>query len=184
MQNRTELAKHFAELGFKSGAEVGVCDGYYSEVLCKNIPGLKLYAIDSWDLYREYRDFRKVESQYVKIYNDAREKLKSYNCEVIKAFSMDAVRNFEDESLDFVYIDANHAYKFVKEDIREWAKKVRVGGIVSGHDYYITRAGNKGVVDAVDEYIKEHGYKFNRTRWDRHNPYKDDRQPSWFFVKT
>ena len=183
MQNRTTLAKHFADCGFKVGAEVGVCDGYYSEVLCKNIPGLKLYAIDSWDLYEEYRDFRREESQYLKIYNDACEKLKPYNCEIIKARSMDAVKKFEDESLDFVYIDANHAYEFVKEDIREWTKKVRKGGIVAGHDYYKTKAGNMGVINVVDEYIKEHGYKFNRTRWDRFNPHKDDRQPSWFFTK-
>ena len=183
MKNRTELAKYFASLGFKVGAEIGVCSGYYSEVLMNNIPGLKLYCVDSWDKYMMYKKFADREA-HQSYFEHAVKKLAPYNCEIIREYSMDAVKRFDDESLDFVYIDANHAYDFVKEDIREWAKKVRIGGIVSGHDYYVTRQGNRGVVDAVDEYIKEHGYEFNRTRWERTNPYKDDRQPSWFFVKT
>ena len=182
MKNRTELAKYFNELGFKIGAEVGVCYGYYSEVLFQNIPGLKLYAIDSWDMYEKYRDFKTAET-YIKVYSDAKEKLAPYNCELIKKLSMDAVTDFADESLDFVYLDGNHSYDFVKDDIREWAKKVRKGGIVAGHDYYITRAGNHGVINAVDEYVKAHGYELNSTSWDHENPKKDDRQPSWWFIK-
>jgi len=183
LSNRTELAKLFATLGFRVGAEVGVCSGIFSEILCKNIPNLRLYAIDSWDRYSMYRDFadKITHASYYKV---AMEKLAPYNCVVIKDYSMEAVKEFDDGMLDFVYIDANHAYKFVKEDVREWTKKVRIGGIVSGHDYYKTKAGNMGVINAVDEYVKENGYKFNRTAWNIRDPQKDERQPSWYFVKT
>lgn len=182
MKNRTELAKYFAELDFKIGAEIGVCDGYYSEILCQNIPNLKLYAIDSWMLYDKYRNFAR-KSEYKKIYEDAQKLLAPYDCVLIKKLSMEAIKDFEDESLDFVYIDANHAYEFVKEDIREWSKKVRKSGIISGHDYYITKSGNTGVVDAVNEYVKEYNLKLLTTDWDRTTRHKDDRQPSWYFVK-
>lgn len=48
---------------------------------------------------------------------------------------MEAVKDFDDESVDFVYIDGNHEFKYVAEDICEWSKKVKKGGVISGHDY-------------------------------------------------
>lgn len=48
---------------------------------------------------------------------------------------MDVVKQFKDESLDFVYIDGNHSFQHVVNDLCEWEKKVKVGGIVAGHDY-------------------------------------------------
>ena len=48
---------------------------------------------------------------------------------------MEALADFEDNSLDFVYIDANHDFVNFTQDLHEWYKKVRVGGIISGHDY-------------------------------------------------
>jgi hypothetical protein len=49
---------------------------------------------------------------------------------------MEAVTSFEDRSLDFVYIDANHQIPQVIDDICAWRLKVRKGGIVAGHDFY------------------------------------------------
>lgn len=181
MKNRIELAKYFAELGFKVGAEVGVAFGYYSEVLCKHIPGLKLYAIDSWDTLENDKREKK---NGIKGEDAVRKALAPYNAILIKKTSMEAVKDFADESLDFVFIDADHSYECVKEDVREWSKKVRSGGIVSGHDYYVFKgSGNRGVLDAVNEYAAEHGLALQRTRIDRSNPVRDDRQPSWYFVK-
>ena len=70
----------------------------------------------------------------------------------VQKFSMDAVKDFEDNSLDFVYIDANHDFRHVTEDVEEWNKKVKPGGILYGHDY-ATSKGNarmhvKYVLDA------------------------------------
>lgn len=171
MKNRIELARYFAKLGFKSGAEVGVFDGRYAEILCQEIPGLKLLAVDRWISWRG-RSLPIAEAR-----------LKPFNVTIIRSTSMEAVKDVPDESLDFVFIDADHDYEFVRDDVREWAKKVRTGGIVSGHDYYITPKGNNGVVNAVDEYIKEHGYKLELTDWDPENKVEDERQPSWYFFK-
>jgi len=68
-----------------------------------------------------------------------------------------AVTYFKDETLDFVYIDANHSYESCKQDIALWWPKVKKGGIFSGHDYLNEELpeGSFGVKRAVDEYIKE-----------------------------
>ena len=187
MENRIELAKHFATLGFTKGAEIGVCWGRYSEILCRHNPKLHLLAVDNW------RKSRTWES-----YESAKVRLSNLNVTIDRRTSMEAVVDVADESLDFVFIDANHEYTAVCDDIREWSKKVRVGGIVSGHDYYKMRSGNVGVTAAVDEYVAEHGYTLLLTdkvhissgqigmppggAWDQ--LIVDDRPPCWYFTKT
>lgn len=180
--NRLRLVEMFRDLGFKSGAEVGVFDGYFSEYMCQTIPGLKLYSIDAWEVYPGYRD-HKFESSMRNAEAKARERLAPFNVAIVKKFSMDAIKDFENESLDFVYIDGNHEYKYVKEDIEQWTKKVRKGGIVAGDDYYMTRAGNMGVIQAVNEYTEAHGYALQTTLWDVKNPVVDNQQPAWWFKK-
>lgn len=182
-KNRIELAAYFHEQGFKVGAEVGVFAGHYSEVLCRAVPGLKLYCVDAWAPYAGYRD-HKFEASFKRAYDSTVERLKPYNHEIIRKFSMDAVKDFEDESLDFVYIDGNHSYEHVRDDIREWAKKVRKGGIVAGDDYYVMASGNVGVIQAVDEYAKQHDIAMNIIPADKVSIIThDDRQPQWYFVK-
>ncbi|MEX0909991.1 MAG: class I SAM-dependent methyltransferase [Candidatus Paceibacterota bacterium] len=182
MKNRIELAKHFAELGFKKGAEIGVFAGHYSDILLKNIPGLELFCIDFWGGYAGYREHG-FEGSMGTAHNKAIETLKG-RATIIKKLSVEASKDFADESLDFVYIDANHEYKFVKEDIVAWTQKVKKGGIVAGHDYYVSKTGNDGVIRAINEYVKEHGFDLKLTEWDKvtHIDH-DDRQPSWYFIK-
>jgi hypothetical protein len=67
---------------------------------------------------------------------------------------MNAVRDFSYGELDFVYIDGHHGFDYVMQDLIEWSKVVRPGGIVSGHDYYRFRWA--GVVPAVDAYTHAH----------------------------
>ena len=54
---------------------------------------------------------------------------------------------FEDEYFDFVFIDADHKYESVKQDIDDWFPKVKVGGILAGHDYAISQHGIRKAVD-------------------------------------
>ena len=49
--------------------------------------------------------------------------------------SMEAVDQYKDESLDFVFIDGNHSYEFVFNDIKYWLPKVKIGAVLAGHDY-------------------------------------------------
>lgn len=185
MKNRLELAELFRDKGFTVGAEIGVFDGYFSEHLLKTIPNLHLHAVDAWQVYNGYRDHkfqRNMDAAFVR----AQERFAPFAGKVMitRKFSMDAVKGFGDGTLDFVYIDGNHEYKFVKEDIEQWTKKVRIGGIVAGDDYYLTPHGNVGVLKAVDEYVRNNNYILHITDWDMENPVEDNRQPSWFFART
>lgn len=132
---RDQLAGLFHELGFTRGAEIGVRNGEYSEVLCMNNPDAVIYGIDPYVPHRGYLDTTR-QSSFDKYEAEAHQKLDGYpNYQFMKQFSMDAVEDFEDESLDFVYIDADHDFQNVANDVHEWLKKLKKGGILAGHDY-------------------------------------------------
>ncbi len=170
MKNRIELAKYFNSLGLKTGAEIGVSEGKNAANMCINIPGLKLFCVDSWNGVRGQLALEK-----------AKKRLTGYNVKFIKKDSMTALADFADNSLDFVFIDASHAFDYVMKDIIDWSKKVRPGGIVSGHDYYHSKSGTMGVVEAVDAYTLAHHITFNLTTKDPDS--LDDKEPSFWWVK-
>ena len=154
--HRNDLAALFAELGFTRGAEIGVAEGHYSEILCKSIPNLEeLLLVDPWRRYdgnpwahsQEHQDFS---------LNETRRKTAGYNVRIVQDYSMNAVREIPDESLDFVYIDGHHGYDWVMQDLIEWSKRVRSGGIISGDDYYHFKKNWAGVVQAVNSYTDAH----------------------------
>jgi hypothetical protein len=181
MKNRVELAQHFATLGFKRGVEVGLCTGIYARKLYENIPGLQLIGIDSYVPYGGH-GINRIQSTHDKNLLDARELLKDFpNFVMLVGTAHDASTWIADGSLDFVFIDGAHDYEAVKQDITDWAPKVRPGGIVSGHDYYNGKYNKMGVIKAVDEYIAEHGYDLQTTEWDD-KAARDDRQPDYFWV--
>jgi len=68
---------------------------------------------------------------------------------------------YEDQSLDFVFIDAKHTYEAVTKDIAAWRGKVRPGGIICGHDYSQDYAGLMcAVTEAFESWSVERGEKF------------------------
>jgi hypothetical protein len=154
MNRRTGLIDLFKELGFKVGVEVGTDRGGYARDICKRFLELKLYTIDPWLPYNEGNEI-KTQSDMNLFEREARNILANYNCEILKMTSMDAVERFEPESIDFVFIDGNHKYPFVLEDIEEWSKKVKPGGIICGHDYIENPERKYGVIKAVNEYCEE-----------------------------
>jgi len=77
---------------------------------------------------------------------------------VLRMTSEEASRQFADESLDFVFIDADHSYEGCSSDISLWYPKLKDGGLLSGHDYRDER--NYGVIQAVHEFSKAHGKSF------------------------
>lgn len=170
---RKNLAKMFKHLGFKTGAEIGVAGGKFSQVMCEMNPGVKLLCVDTWQVYSGNRRGGPQE-QHDRNYQLAQERLAQYDATLIPGFSMDIVKDVPLESLDFVYIDANHAFDYVMMDIIEWAKRVRKGGIVSGHDLYKFR--DAGVVEAVNAYVDAHNIK----EWFITSERKEK---SWFWVK-
>lgn len=78
-------------------------------------------------------------------------------------FSYNVVSNFEDETFDFIYIDANHEYEHIKRDIELYLPKLKKDGIFGGHDYYEEKW--PGVVNAVNEVFGKPKHTFFDTSW-------------------
>jgi hypothetical protein len=190
--SRQELYKLFAQLGYTTGCEVGVEKGKNAQEMFECIPNLKLYAVDPYKQHPEYSPAAKTyvrhwdENYLAGIKAQAQKRMQNRNAVIIEKFSEDAVKDILDNSLDFVYIDGDHSYDFVMQDIIIWGRKVRKGGIVSGHDYNYD-SNKEGriakVTQAVNDYTRVHDIKFYITKEDRYVK-NGDIPPSWFWVKT
>ena len=188
---RDNLYEIFNELGYKVGAEIGVRMGNNAVAMFQRVQDLKLYLIDSWCNYGEYFT-QNDDHDLLYCFAAARRRLEDYNGVFIRKFSADAVKEIEDNSLDFVYIVANHSYDYCMMDIIMWTQKVRKGGIVSGHDYRVTREcpgrdrNNCGVDDAVTDYTNFHRisdvYVTTLPSPDQESR-PSDTELSWFFVR-
>lgn len=156
LRNRGALAKHFSDRGFRVGAEIGVFAGDYSMVLWKHMPKLRLYGVDNWKSNNWKKGMDLCIERYTK-----------NGGVLIHSDSVSAANFIEDKSLDFVYIDASHYFDDVIMDLITWSKKVKKGGVISGHDYergngYKSR--RDGVREAVEVYARCHKYKVNLTQ--------------------
>jgi hypothetical protein len=115
-------------------AEIGVEYGGYTQTYYND--SLEIHLIDMWQT--EGNDFYftqhpgQVERGYDKI-------LKTYsdkkNVKIVKMKSDEAALLYEDEYFDWVYLDADHSYEAVINDIKNWLPKVKKGGVLSGHDF-------------------------------------------------
>lgn len=144
---------------WEKGAELGVWQGRTYMHLLKKFPALDLTGVD---LYEAQPDNTGPETwvsgenghewNHEKYYkNVTRFAAKRTNARILRMTTTEAASHVEDESLDFVFIDADHSYEGVVNDIRHWAPKVKKGGAVMGHDI-----DWKGVVKAVEENFDEY----------------------------
>jgi len=157
MFSRVALAQMCQALEFTQLAEIGTARGDYAYSLAHKNPQATIYCIDAWTTYEDYADIQD-HAQMVTNSQKAKERLKSFqNVELMSDFSHDALDKFGDRSLDFVYIDANHSWPYIAQDVYEWSRKVKTGGIVAGHDYSETHVPNchvKPVIHAFTEAFK------------------------------
>jgi hypothetical protein len=119
------------------GAEVGTFKGEFSKEILKHWSGT-LYMIDVWrDLSEEYQDCSNHKFFETNLYDETIKNIDEFGDRaiMIRTTSESASQIFCDSSLDFVYIDANHSYEFVKQDIELWYPKIKKGGYILGHDY-------------------------------------------------
>jgi len=178
IKDRIELAEHFNKLGFKTVVEIGTADGRYAEILCQKIPMLDmLYTIDP---YIPYNGNWRSQDYQNKAYQKAKSRLEKYNAQIINKTSMDALQDFDNGDIDAVFIDGDHHFDYVMEDIIAWSRKVKKGGIVSLHDYYSFSSG--GVVEAVDAYVKAHNIDLQLTL-KNNDGHQDDRVPCAWWIK-
>lgn len=182
-QSRMEFGNLLGQLKLDgAGLEIGVKDGKYSHHLVKHSGLSKIYLLDAWKHFPESdyedgaNDSQKVQDAR---YRQVLKQMKPYGkrVQVLRGDSRKLHKKFADGSLDFVFIDANHSYDAVLEDLRNFAPKVRRGGIVSGHDFANqVRPGSViEVKRAVEDYCRERGIELHIT---------PEPWPSWWFLKT
>ena len=142
-------------------AEVGVQRGGFAAFMLRVASPKKLYLIDCWEHQNPsvYDDPEaNVENwEQNRYYQETRNRfIGDRRVVIMKNYSQDAAAKFADESLDWVYIDANHGYQSAKEDLALWWPKVKKGGFLSGHDYIVRESF--GVVQAVNEFLQDQAF--------------------------
>ena len=153
------LAQLINENNYRIGAEIGVDLGTTTQYILMHCPGLELlYAVDLWDRPTQIGRNRKTR-EWIN-HPDKDIALRTFNdriypfqdrVKVLRGISWEMAELVPDGSLDFVFIDADHKYRSVKNDIQAWAQKVRKGGLITGHDINM-----RGVYRAVKELAKEY----------------------------
>lgn len=140
--------------------EIGVLHGGFSEIVLDQWPGQHYYMVDLWEI-QSPQVYKENQANYFVKYREALDVAKRFGgrARVIALDSILASRAFDDNSLDWVYIDANHALEAVRADIEAWFPKVKSGGIFSGHDYVNNTTWPKfcQVKTAVDEWSQRTG---------------------------
>jgi hypothetical protein len=149
------------------GVEIGVRDAENALSMLENLPVQKLFLVDPYVPYQDGLVYH-GEAEQKEHFETARKSLAGFEDKikfVIKT-SEEAIKDVPD-GLDFVYIDGNHEYSFVKKDMELYYRKLKIGGVLSGHDY---RAWSD-VTRAVDEFAKKKGIVVST------------RENDWFFRK-
>jgi predicted O-methyltransferase YrrM len=130
------------------GVEHGSFSGVSSRVIALHCE--KLDCVDPWS----WAAVKEAEKMFDKILVDYP------NITKVKLTGTEAAKSYEDHSLDFVYIDADHTYSAVVEDINTWKSKIKQGGYIAGHDSYMPE-----VLNAVKDCLGEPIETFSDTSW-------------------
>jgi hypothetical protein len=146
-------------------AEIGVWKGDFSERILEVVEPTRLHLIDPWQAipgegYEGARYGGKLADGQAEmdalhdavVERFARER-RAGVVEIHRLPSLEAAERFADGELDFVYIDGNHRYEFVKADLEAYTPKVRAGGFIAGDDYGVAGWWEDGVTRAVDEFV-------------------------------
>jgi predicted O-methyltransferase YrrM len=155
--------------------EIGCHRGVSTELFAMHCK--KIYAVDPW---------QEPKAQTAKL--EFEERLKGYdNIETIVDFSANACRLFDNESVDLVYIDGQHSYEAIKEDFHCWWPKIKIGGVISGHDNVYTRdwrplGDHNREAPRVRAFLKEIGF-WDKTRLAQNWGRKLYSDTSWSFIK-
>lgn len=180
------LEKIKSHLGnIETAIEVGTWRGDFAAVMCNKLAPNKFYAIDPFALYEGYTDKpdvnefanqQNLDNLAARVSVRVSGMLPNGRSVLLRQMSSDAVNQFEDNSVDVVYIDADHKYDPVLADIRAWYPKVKPGGILCGDDYIDGSHIEKfGVIPAVNDFASEYGLKLAVTV---------GANPTWVFCKN
>ena len=149
--------KYKTQTGHKPliGAEIGVSEGTHAKEILSFLNIKQLVLVDPWETYvgtyGQDEDKTDLENRYKETLN----KFSNNNkVKIIKDYSVNAAKMFDDEYFDFVYIDGDHSYEAVIKDLDSWYPKLKEYGVMCGDDY--GRYSGRGVVKAVSEFAYKH----------------------------
>lgn len=144
------------------GIEIGVDHGVTSEYLLTKMPNCRLYGIDPYMNYFDWSNVEVLGQDEVMPQMLKRVERFGDRFTLIREMSDNAFDKFEDESMDFIFIDGIHTYEQVLKDCKNYWPKLKKGGLFCGHDY--TNVAQVG--DAVRVFAKEINVNINRAKQD------------------
>lgn len=145
--------------------EVGCLRGNFAATVLSQWKGKRYHMIDPWDtqsgdVFLERQPTKEEHQSHYQECLGLAENDKRVN--VIRGLSPDAASEFQPNKLDCVYLDGNHSYRAVMEDMDAWWPKIKIGGIMGGHDFL--EKTDEGwwceVSRAVLRWTGEHGKTF------------------------
>ena len=161
------ILRRIKQINAPIGVEVGVFRGDLSQRLLREHESLTLYMVDPWtthennEVYKNSGDFHATLPQEAQdfLYEETKRVVAPFlnRAIILREFSICAALKFEDNSIDFAFIDAQHTYEGVSEDVRIWKPKIKSGGWLCGHDF--GRDKFPGVTKAVVEFADENNLK-------------------------
>ena len=148
----------FVEVGCWKGKSIS----YWAVEIINSGKNITIDAVDTWKGSMEHvNDKHVIEDTLYELFLSNIAPV-SHVINPIRLSSVEASNRYEDNSLDVVFIDAEHDYENVGRDIKCWLPKVKQGGYIAGHDYHPTWTGVCKAVDEifksvqVTEHLKEH----------------------------
>lgn len=162
LEDRTTALLQLRKRGV--GAEIGVHEGNFSLKILQIAQPTKLFLIDPWEYQAELSESlyggdelsqEKLDKRYARVCRKLSTPIKRGRVEVLRKTSSEALQLVESNSLDFVYIDGDHRYEAVREDLFEWYGKVKVGGLLLADDYRNANWWGDGVIRACHDFLSE-----------------------------
>lgn len=158
-----ELAAKENPLGV--AAEIGVAGGHFTKQILTTWPTCsRLYAIDCWGPFDG--NHLTVDDQEQRFRQVTKDFSHHSNVTIVREFSHVAAASMLDESIDFIYLDADHSHAAVLLDLQTWLPKLKKRGIMAGHDYY----DGCGAKSAVDEFCTKNGIDVRATTAENSRP--------------
>lgn len=165
-RHRQERARLLRRLPKRSvGVEIGVWAGDLSAAILRAVRPTRLHLLDPWAFapderyeqawYGGARAGSQVEMDqvYERVLQRFDTEIADGAVVIHRSTSAEAAAEFEDASLDWVYVDGNHLYEYVQTDLALFAPKVRPGGLLAGDDYGAAGWWDDGVRRAVDRFL-------------------------------
>jgi hypothetical protein len=143
----------WVELGSWTGKSAAYCA---VELINQNKIG-PFYCVDSWKGGPEHYD-NEILKNLKQIFTDNVAPISNY-ITAIEGMSWEVAKQFDDNSVDFCYVDAGHSYECVTNDLTAWWPKIRSGRMFGGDDY---TKGYPGLQQAVWDFFKPKNIKVSR----------------------